>query len=143
MEVIHSPHSLRASFIEHVVKPLRVKEPYNKPEESIIEIRLKKKDNHFIERVLEREVDRGRLGSLFKLLITQKYCELLYLFHTARKEFKMFEEKPFLLVTYKDLNIVFMMVDGHDHPKYKRWELVPITVLKDNDKFSHDYRIDI
>ena len=55
----------------------------------------------------------------------------------------MFEEKPFLLVTYKDLNIVFMMVDGHDHPKYKRWELVPITVLKDNDKFSYDYRIDI
>jgi hypothetical protein len=143
MDVIHSPLSLRKSFIEHVVKPLRVKEPYNKPEETIIEVRLKNKDNHFCERVLERNVDRGRLGSLFKLLITQKYCELLYLFHTARKHYKMDEEKPFLLVTYKDINIIFMMVDGHDHPKYKRWELVPITVLRDNDKFSHNYRIDI
>lgn len=143
MDVIHNPYSLRKSFIEHVVKPLRVKEPYNKPEESIIEIRLKNKDNHFFERVLERDVDKGRLGSLFKLLITQKYCEVLYLFHTARKEYKMDEVKPFLLVTYKDLNVIFMMIDNHDHPKYKRWILLPITVLKDNDKFLYNYRIDI
>ena len=143
MEVIESPYSLREKFIEQVVKPLRIKKPYEKPDESIIEIRLKNKDVHFFERVIEREIDKGRLGTVFKSLINDNYCELLYLFHKSRMDYDLNMIKPFILVTYKDLNVIFMMIDAHDREKYKRWELVPITILKDNDNFVYSYRIDI
>ena len=140
-QIIHSPHSLRSSFIEHVMKPLRKRYPYEFGNEMNIEIRLKT-DLHFFERVIERNIDRGRLGSLFKSLINDRYCELLYLFHTSRKLYKMNEDSVFILVTYKDVNIIFRMIDATDE-KYLRWELIPLTVLKDNDGFDYNYRIDL
>lgn len=140
--VIHSPYSMKKAFIESVIKPLRKRYEYEFSKEKNIEVRLKKSDFHFFERVIQRNVNRGRLGSLFKKLIDERYCELLYLFHLSRKFYKMDEDKQFLLVTYKDVNVIFIMIDATDE-KYLRWELVPLTVLTNNDKFDYTYRIDL
>jgi len=129
-------------FIESVLKPLVKKYPYEYGKELNISVRMKPRDTHFFERVIERGIDKGRLGSLFKKLISDKYCELIYLFHRSRMVHKMDEEKLFILVTYKDLSVIFMMCDGTDG-RWLRWELVPLTILKNNDKFEYNYRIDL
>jgi hypothetical protein len=133
---------LRENFVRQVISPLITRYPYEFGKELNIKVCLKRKDNHFFERVLGRSIDKGRLGSLFKLLLDDRYCELLYLYHMARKTYKMEEEKIFLLAVYKDVNAIFIMGDSNDNYR-KHWDLVPLTVLKDNDNFQHQYRIDL
>jgi hypothetical protein len=85
---------LRENFVRQVISPLITRYPYEFGKELNIKVCLKRKDNHFFERVLGRSIDKGRLG------------------------------------------------DSNDNYR-KHWDLVPLTVLKDNDNFQHQYRIDL
>lgn len=59
------------------------------------------KDSHFTERFMDRNLNQGYIGSLFKQLLERKYCEILFL----AKLNSRFD----LAVTYKDIKVLFIV----------------------------------
>lgn len=91
--------------------------------------------NHFIERLVERDINKRHFNTLLIDLIKKKYCELLYLCeYVGDRDFK-------ILVTYRDVQVVFSVKDcmlGN-----RRRILTPITVTRTSlkMKFTVDYSI--
>lgn len=93
--------------------------------------------NHFIERLVERDINRKQFNQLLHLLLKRKYCELIYLCeYVGDRDF-------FILVTYKDVQVVFSVKDCRLFGRRKI--LSPITMSRTSLKmrFRVDYSITI
>lgn len=64
---------------------------------------LNMRDTHFAQRVIERDIDKGQIGSVFKILIERYLCELLYLTHTPPQHNRDYTR---IVIRYKDVIII-------------------------------------
>lgn len=94
---------------------------------------------HFFDRVIERNIDKGVLGSLFVKLLRHHSCQLIYIALTKGLDSRNFVDKPTtILVTYKTLKVVLHVLKYHD-----RLTIVAATALSKEMKSSCDFYIDI
>lgn len=96
-------------------------------------------NSHFFERLFERTPRTDQLGSLFKKLLENHYCEVLYLVLYKLEDIKKYENKKFTLsisVKYKDIHIPFSV-----YPTSGGFWLTPLTCLKLNWESNSDETI--
>lgn len=93
--------------------------------------RFAKKDTHFVERIIERGVNKGRYGTILKSLFDKHYCELLYLEATTPKDFT-------IGAYYKDIVAIFRI-------RKEDGIIIPITVMLKNkiNGIDVDYEINV
>ena len=125
----------------------RVTNPLNKDYSDLISV-IKSRpvlyniicSNHFFERVIERDVDRGKLGSIFNKLFEHHYCSLLHYFHVNKADIELNQHDPAkrhcIHVKYKSLGVVFLLgISERTCDSYGSidFEVIPITVINNED----------
>ena len=96
---------------------------------------------HFFDRLESREIDKGQVGSVFKKLVDEYLCRLLFSLESCSYENTMKGETN-LHVYYKDIVIPFGVNKMNNH-----YRLTPKTILssamKVVSKSSHVIDIDM
>lgn len=137
-----TPHDLKNRFTKNFAYPLNDKYYDYCTQNGLIPIKYSfKKDPHFFQRILERKIDKKFMGSIFKKLFDEKYCEILYLFHANQVQFENDKNNLTLQVNYKNVSIIFVMYDDSKE-KFATYKLMPATVLKVKD-FNSTFEINL
>jgi len=97
------------NFLSPIDKELT--ELFNKSGTKPIRFWIEANNTHFMERVIERDVDKGHLGTSLTKLMKTRVCELLYFFEVHRKMYDdgIRNSSTFYInIKYKTVNMVLM-----------------------------------
>tara|TARA_Y100000593_G_C4299960_1_gene332801 strand:- start:638 stop:988 length:351 start_codon:yes stop_codon:yes gene_type:complete len=79
--------------------------------------------SHFFDRLEDRSIDKGQVGTLFSNILTKYFCRLFFEFEVNSYEYTM-RRRTTLVVSYKNVIIPFSV-----NKKETAYELVPATAL--------------
>jgi hypothetical protein len=98
--------------------------------------------NHFFERVIERDIDKGKLGSIFIKLLEEHYCEILYYFLINKSEIYRTQHNPderhCIKVSYKGIGVIFLLgikrySDAYDNQDY---EIITLSIINNENRIK-------